>query len=151
VTARLEGKGIKLYALGLTPDLKRSFTPLAQLTGGEYHDAGHGAAAVNAIRTVVAREFADVDADRKVLTAWRSRNDWNLDELSEAIGVTPGRVAASLSRLGRRGFLSQPATRPGELTNPGCSPEKEPSDPTIGSTESSPNSWRSVFGWILGK
>jgi hypothetical protein len=129
--------------------LAASFAPLARLTGGEYHDAASGTVAVEAIRTVVAREFADVESDRKVLTAWRSRNDWNLDELSEAIGVTPGRVAASLSRLGRRGFLRQPATRPGELTNPGCYPE--PSDPPPGSDPSSPNSWRSVFGWIIGK
>jgi hypothetical protein len=149
VTAKLEGKGIKLYALGLTKGLASSFLPLVQLTGGEYHDAGNGAAAVTAVRTVVAREFADIEGDREVLEAWRTRNDWSLDELSESIGVTPGRLAASLSRLGRRGFLSQPATRPGELTNPGCSPE--PSDPIAGSTDSSPNSWRSVFGWLTGK
>lgn len=106
VSSRLEAKGIKLYALGLWNGLKPSFTPLAQLTGGEYHEAGQGAAAVGAIRMVVVREFADVEADRKVLTAWRSRSEWNLDDLTDAIGVTPGRVAASLCRLGRRGFLA---------------------------------------------
>ena len=150
VTARLEGKGIKLYALGLTQGLAPSFTPLAQLTGGQYHDAGHGEKAVEAVRQVVAREFADLDADRKVLTAWRSRNEWNLDELSEAIGVTPGRVAASLSRLGRRGFLSQPATRPGEPTNAYFA-KVEPSRSQADRSDGSPNSWRSVFDWLTGK
>lgn len=106
VTSKLEGRGIKLYALGLTAGLKIAFTPLAQLTGGEFYEAGQGAAAVDAIRQVVAREFADVEADRRVLDAWQSRPGWTLDELTETIGGTPGRVAASLSRLGRRGFLT---------------------------------------------
>jgi hypothetical protein len=150
VTSKLEGKGIKLYALGLTPGLNKSFTPLAQLTGGEFHAAGQGAAAVDAIRTVVAREFADIEADRKVLTAWRTRNDWGLDELSECIGVTPGRVAASLSRLGRRGFLSQPAARPGELTND-CFAEVEPSRSDEDRTDTSPNLWRTALTWLTGK
>lgn len=150
VTSRLEGKGIKLYALGLTAGLDKSFTPLAQLTGGEFHAAGQGGAAVTAVRTVVAREFADVEADRKVLTAWRTRNDWSLDELSESIGVTPGRVAASLSRLGRRGFLNQPATRPGEPTNDYFA-QVEPSRSCEDRTDSSPNLWRSALTWLTGK
>ena len=150
VTSKLEGKGIKLYTLGLTPGLNKSFAPLAQLTGGEFHAAGQGVAAVDAIRTVVAREFADVEADRKVLTAWRTRNDWGLDELSESVGVTPGRVAASLSRLGRRGFLNQSATRPGELTNDYFA-EVEPSRSDEDRTDSSPNLWRSALGWLTGK
>src|SRR5262245_7254281 len=151
VAAKLEGMGIKLYALGLTPGLKNSFTPLAQLTGGEYHEAGHGDRVVAAIRQVVSREFADVDADRRVLAVWRSRSEWTLDELGEAIGVTPGRVAASLSRLGRRGVPSPAAARPGELTNDDYFSQVEASDPNTGSTEGSSNSRRSVFGWLTGK
>jgi hypothetical protein len=136
VTAKLEGKGIKLYALGLTPGLQSSFTPLAQLTGGEFHDAGHGDKAVAAVRQVVAREFADLEGDRKVLTAWRSRNEWTLDELSDTVGVTPGRLAASLTRLGRRGFLSREREE-----YPVPSPE-----PDTGRRP--PSSWRAALSWL---
>jgi hypothetical protein len=151
VTAKLEGRGIKLYALGLTAGLRTSFTPLAQLTGGEYHDAGHGDQAVSAVRTVVAREFADLGADRRVLTAWRAHDAWTLDDLSAAVGLTPGRVAASLSRLGRRGFLTQPATRPGELTDTGRLPDRGPPIRTPDESARSLNSWRTTFGWLTGK
>jgi hypothetical protein len=106
VTALLEQHGITLYALGLTAAVNDSFTPLAVWTGGAYFMAQHGPAAIEAIRHVIAREFAEIDMDRSVLELCRTAPDWTVDGVSETLASGRGRVAASLSRLGRRGLLT---------------------------------------------
>jgi hypothetical protein len=105
-TALLEQLGVTLYALGLTKWVKESFTPLAVWTGGTYFEAEHGQNAVEAIKQVIAREFEEIDMDRRVLDLCRATPDWTMDGVSEALTSGRNRVAASLNRLGRRGLLT---------------------------------------------
>jgi hypothetical protein len=105
-TALLEGHGVVLYALGLTPFVKESFTSLALWTGGEYFEANRGQGAIDAVREVIAREFEGIDVDRRVLELCRATPDWTMDGVSERLASGRSRVAASLSRLGRRGLLT---------------------------------------------
>ena len=109
VTALLEAKGITLYALGLTPHVRSSFTPLATWTGGEYFEAAQAQKAIDALRDLLANEFAGIDLDRQVLDLCRRTPEWTVDGVSEALSSGRPRVAASLSRLGRRGLLAAPA------------------------------------------
>ena len=105
-TALLEQHGVTLYALGLTHWVSESFTQLAAWTGGAYFEAQHGPGAIEAVQGVIAREFEEIDMDRRVLELCRAAPDWTMDGVSEALASGRNRVAASLSRLGRRGLLT---------------------------------------------
>jgi hypothetical protein len=105
VTARCEGCGVTLYALGLTGAVNESFTRLATLTGGAYFEAREGAKAIAALEGVLAGEFAEIDFDRRVLTYCAETPGWTVDGVSDALSGGRGRVAASLARLGRRGLF----------------------------------------------
>lgn len=104
-TALIEQGGIILYALGLTPAVRESFAPLAYYTGGEYFAVGRGANAIDAIRTVLVAEFADLAFDRRVLEQCARDPDWTVDGLCEALDSSCGRVSASINRLGQRHLL----------------------------------------------
>ena len=104
-TALLEGHRIVLYALGLTRHTRRSFSDLAMYTGGRYYEAGQEVDAIEAITTVLAAEFGDMAFDREVWALCAGNPDWTIDLLCEALESTPGRVAASLSRLSQRNLL----------------------------------------------
>lgn len=108
-TALIEQSGIILYALGLTPAVNESFAPLAYYTGGEYFAVGRGANAIDAIRTVLVAEFADLAFDRDVLEQCARDPDWTVDALCEALDSSCGRVSASINRLGRRHLLQAQA------------------------------------------
>jgi hypothetical protein len=108
-TALLEGRGVTLYALGLCRGLEGSFGPLATFTGGEFFEAGQGAQVLKALKHLLQAEFASLDLDRQVLELCRRSPDWTMDGVSEALASGRGRIAASLSRLGRRGLLARPA------------------------------------------
>jgi hypothetical protein len=109
VTARCEHKGITLYALGLTALVKHSFATLATFTGGEFFEAQRGNDAIAALQKLLNAEFDGIELDRRVLEACGRLPAWTLDDLSTALDSTRGRVATSLSRLGRRGFLVETA------------------------------------------
>jgi hypothetical protein len=106
VTALLEARGVTLYALGLTRAVNDSFARLAAYTGGEYYESAQADKAIEALRGVLAAEFDAVDMDRRVLEFCRSEPGWTVDGVSEALDAGRHRVAASLSRLGRRGLLA---------------------------------------------
>jgi hypothetical protein len=105
VTALLEEKGITLYALGLTAFVRNSFARLATWTGGEYFEAAQTQQAIDALQGLLQKEFAGIDLDRQVLELCRRTSEWTVDGASEALSSGRHRVAASLSRLGRRGLL----------------------------------------------
>jgi hypothetical protein len=107
-TALLEQHGVTLYALGLTPAVKESFARLAAWTGGGYFEPQHGRDAVEAVQRVIAREFEEIDMDRRVLELCHATPDWTVDGVSETLASGRGRVAASLGRLGRRGLVPTP-------------------------------------------
>jgi Mg-chelatase subunit ChlD len=110
-TAALEQKCIVLYALGLTASVDAPFTWLARATGGSYFAAHQGQAVMPALEELLAREFADLDFDRRVRDGRLANAAATVDELAAALESPPGRVAASLSRIGRRGLLpAEPAT-----------------------------------------
>jgi hypothetical protein len=106
VTAKLEEKGITLYALGLTAAVRNSFTSLAAWTGGEYFEAAQAQKAIDALQDLLRLEFAGLDLDRQVLQMCRGSSAWSVDSLSEALESGRQRVASSLSRLVRRGLLA---------------------------------------------
>jgi hypothetical protein len=110
-TAALEQHRIVLYALGLTASVEAPFTCLTRATGGSYFAAYKGQDAMAALEALLAREFADLDFDRGVRDAQQRNPAATVEELAAALESPPARVAASLSRLGRRGLLSvEPAT-----------------------------------------
>lgn len=103
-SAALEEHGIVLYALGLTNQVEESFSWLAHYTGGRYFTA-QGNAAIQALQKLLADEFSELDFDQRVLEWCASQSGWTIDGLCEALESPRGRVAASLSRLGRRHLL----------------------------------------------
>lgn len=105
-TAALESERIVLYALGLTAMVDAPFTWLARATGGAYFAAHRGQDAMAALEALLAREFADIDFDRRVRDRRRENPEATVDDLASALESPPGRVAGSLSRLGRRGLLA---------------------------------------------
>jgi Mg-chelatase subunit ChlD len=106
-TARLEQKGIVLYALGLTQHVRESFATLAHHTGGEYFEASRGADAIEEIRTLLLDEFGDLEFDRQVLDLCTRNPGWTLDVICKSLETSRGRVSSSLSRLGRRYLLDR--------------------------------------------
>jgi hypothetical protein len=106
VTALLEANGITLYALGLTAMVRNSFAPLATWTGGAYFEAAEAQKAIDALQELLKNEFAGIDLDRQVLELCRRDPEWTVDGMSETLASGRQRVAASLSRLGRRGLLT---------------------------------------------
>ena len=82
------------------------FAPLAAWTGGTFFAPDRGESAVETIRAVIAAEFDAIDMDRRVLELSRTVPDWTVDGLGETLASGRGRIAASLSRLGRRGLLT---------------------------------------------
>jgi Mg-chelatase subunit ChlD len=109
VTARLEQTGITLYAVGLTHGVRSSFGQLATYTGGSYFEAQQSQQAIDALQQLLHSEFAGIDLDRQVLELCLRGPDWTVDSLSETLSSGRHSVAASLSRLGRRGLLARPA------------------------------------------
>jgi hypothetical protein len=116
-TAALEQARIILFALGLTAIVDASFTWLARATGGSYFAAYRGQDAMAALEALLAREFADLEFDRQVRAAHSANPEATVDELAAQLESPPGRVAASLNRLGRRGLLTdfEPLTLPSPL------------------------------------
>jgi len=104
-TAIFEEKGVVLYALGLTDYVTSSFKQLAQFTGGDYFNTGQEAAAIEQLKDVLSKEFADLDFDCKVRDCCQADLEWDVDTLCTALQSSRGRVSASLSRLGRRGLI----------------------------------------------
>jgi len=105
-TAALEQGHVVLYALGLTAMVDGPFTWLARATGGSYFAAHRGQDVMATLELLLAREFADLDFDRRARDQLMKNAAATVDELATALESPPGRVAASLSRLGRRGLLN---------------------------------------------
>jgi hypothetical protein len=105
-SAALERECIVLYGLGLTRMVDAPFTWLARATGGAYFAAHRGQDVMSALEALLTREFADLDFDRRVRDHGLASPEASADDVAVALGSPPGRVAASLARLGRRGLLN---------------------------------------------
>src|SRR5206468_1744240 len=103
---------IALYALGLTPSVAVPFEALARFTGGEFYPSIAGDAAVVKLKEILAAEFGNLDLDRRVLAAWEAAgaDAFSIDETAATLSVTPGAVAAAVTRLGARRLLLRDTT-----------------------------------------
>ena len=105
-TSLLEASAISLYALSMDTGSEDAFARLARFTGGESFPVRGGDAAIATLKSLLAKEFEDLEFDRQVRDFACARVDWTVDEICQAVEGTRGRVSAALSRLGRRGLLS---------------------------------------------
>jgi Mg-chelatase subunit ChlD len=109
VSAKSEERAVTLYAMALTQACRPSFEHLSRLTGGDCFTTSN---AIEQIQKVLKQEFGQLDFDRQVHDAWLTADEPTTDGIADQIGATPPRVAAAVSRLRSRGFLtSAPAVR----------------------------------------
>ncbi len=106
-TALFEENGITLYALGLTRGVRPSFSHLACFTGGDYFDATQRDKVIEVLKTVLVAEFKNLAFDQRVLEVCKANAQWSSDAVAAELESGRGKVAASLSRLGRRGLIKQ--------------------------------------------
>src|SRR5262249_1826747 len=84
-TGLLGGKGITLYAVGLTEAVRDSFARLATYTGGEFFESAQGQQAIEALQRLLTTEFEGIDLDRQVLDLCRRTQDWTVDGMGETL------------------------------------------------------------------
>jgi hypothetical protein len=104
-TAAAEEARVTLYALGLTAYVQESFGRLSRFTGGRYFDAAQGDAAVTRIKEILAREFGNLEFDRRVFELRTQERSLALDGLATRLASSRPAVSAALSRLGARGLI----------------------------------------------
>ncbi len=103
--ATLEAAGIRLFAIGLTNRVTKSFTDLARLTGGSYFDSQQGSGAISRLKEILVSEFGELEFDRAVYDKW-ARNELNeYADVADDLHVSESRVVASVTRLSARGLL----------------------------------------------
>jgi hypothetical protein len=105
VTAAVEARGITLYALSLQAWATASFTRLAKFTGGDAFAPGHGAAAIERVKQILAAEFGNLPLDGQVLAEWNDET-FSIDAVAEKLSAAPGAVAASVTRLMARRLIT---------------------------------------------
>jgi hypothetical protein len=107
VTAAAEAHGVTVHALSMGRDQQTvtAFTAMARGTGGECVVANQGDAVIKAMTDVLTREFGSLTFDRDVLDAVLAAGELDTAAIAAHLGSARGPVAASLTRLGKRGFL----------------------------------------------
>lgn len=114
VANRLEAEGVFLYALGMVPSVtpnhdavvERAFTRLAIGSGGAYHAARNGTAAMKIVELVSERCLAHLDFDRKLFALTRSEL-FDVDAFAKSLAATEDLVSKGLMRLRQRGLLDE--------------------------------------------
>ncbi|MEZ4884506.1 MAG: VWA domain-containing protein [Chitinophagales bacterium] len=111
VTAAAEENRVKVYGLAMTtPAAQVPFEVMAKMTGGECFLNNRGDGVIQKIEAILKGEFDHIYFDQKVLevlTAMETDdNDFEVEGLAERLEVAVNDVVASVSRLGKRGFLS---------------------------------------------
>lgn len=103
-----ERQNIRLYSLSLgTNELTAlSFQTLAWGTGGEHFAAENPQGAMEHIRSILESEFAHMHFDRSVLECVDELGEPRIDEVSKRLSCSRVKAAASVARLGARGFFS---------------------------------------------
>lgn len=107
VTAAAEAQNVTIHALSMGRDQQTvgAFTAMARGTGGECVVANQADAVLKAMTDVLTREFGNLPFDRQVLDTVRALGELDTAAVAERLGTPRGPVAASLTRLGKRGFL----------------------------------------------
>lgn len=108
VSALCEKRGIMVHALALgrSPGAHESFTAIALATGGTFRTMEHHTDAIQLITNVLSAEFANVVFDAEVLEAAQEFDPPDSGAISQKLDCPRLKVASSLARLGRRGFLT---------------------------------------------
>jgi hypothetical protein len=104
VTSLCEEARITLHALALERDALAPFTELTQMTGGQVFSSGSNQA-IDELRKVLSEEFGGLELDSRVLQIVEETPEALVDDIAQRAGTGRVKVAQSLSRLGRRGFL----------------------------------------------
>ncbi|MFK7907791.1 MAG: VWA domain-containing protein [Chitinophagales bacterium] len=109
VTAMAEQNRVKLYGLAMTtPAAEVPFEVMAKMTGGECFLSNRGDGVIEKIEAILKSEFDNLHFDKKVLKVFTGMetNDIEVESLAEELKVAVNEVVASVSRLGKRGFLA---------------------------------------------
>lgn len=105
LSARLEDKNIRLYAIGLTREVTDSFGQLSTLTGGRLFPAGEGNTAIERLKKLLKDEFGQLGFDRQVHGQWTAPASRASNSSLKGWPVPPARVSAAVSRLSCRNLL----------------------------------------------
>jgi hypothetical protein len=106
ITARIETMGLQFYSLALTAHAVPGFTALGQMCGGTAFQADQAQKAIQVLKDLLIAEQGELEFDRQVLALWQSGGDVSIERISEALAAGSGRVAKSITRLGRRRLLA---------------------------------------------
>lgn len=107
VTAAAEKRGITIHAIcmGDFAYTKLSFGAIASGTGGRSSTSNSAGEVVDKMLAMMTDEFKEIKFDKTVYDNVSQTRRFDSQELAEALGSTRQKVASSLARLGRRGFL----------------------------------------------
>lgn len=106
ITARIETMGLQFYSLALTFHAVAAFNALAQMCGGTAFQADQAEKAIQVLKDLLTAEQGEMEFDRQVLALWQAGGEVSIERISEALAAGPGRVAKSITRLGRRRLLA---------------------------------------------
>ena len=108
VTAAAEENRVVVQALPVQADelTRRAFTEIANATGGICGETANANAVIERIESLMAMEFGNLPLDRLVLEMAETMSEINIEAIAQTINAPRLPVAASLARLGKRGFLN---------------------------------------------
>lgn len=109
VTAEAERFGVTVHAVPVHAfgETVATFTDIAGGTGGECAPAARPEAVIETMKRVLARDFGNLEFDRRALAAVREIGEADTARVTERLGCTRGEAASALARLGRRGLLDE--------------------------------------------
>ncbi|NET91498.1 MAG: VWA domain-containing protein [Kamptonema sp. SIO1D9] len=109
VTATAEDKQVKVYSLCMVRDrlTNEAFNAIATLTGGECVPADNANIVITQIQSILKNEFSNVTFDRQVLQTIQQFGQPDVTEIAQILDSPRLPVAASVARLGKRGFLEK--------------------------------------------
>lgn len=145
VTAAAEANRVVVCALPIAKDAVTlaAFTEIARGTGGICADYADSSASIKRISELLDAEFANLAFDAAVLDAFCDFGEVDVENISEKLGESRAKTAASLARLGRRGFLDR--EKLAEIKNNTVIVETEPNQ-VVSKEENKPSWLGRIFG-----
>ncbi|MGK7876120.1 MAG: VWA domain-containing protein [Xenococcaceae cyanobacterium] len=109
VAAAAENQRVKIYALcmGNYNLTREAFTAIATTTGGQCAAANSASEIISQIVAVLKNEFSYLKFDRQVLQTIQQLGKLDVSEIANALDCPQLPTAASIARLGKRGFLQE--------------------------------------------
>lgn len=108
VTAAAEENRVVVQALPVQANelTSMAFTEIANATGGVCGETADAGAIITRIENLLTAEFGSLILDRAVLETAEKMSEINTETIAQTVGAPRLLVAASLARLGKRGFLN---------------------------------------------